>query len=350
MKDSSRRTDNGGEGVPERDRPDRGGLRAPRVVSIGTAGDDLTVGSGQASSDGKIPLIRSSGVRETAQGIFGMVAEYWGMETSPFVARWTPRFFVATPWYDEVTARLDYMLRQNARLGILIGDAGTGKSWCAAALCAEQRGEGHRSAVLSLSGVEPESLLPEICRSLGFATPDERPSWGFLTDQLAETAYFGRHTLLICEDVDRCSSGTRAALSRLPALESDSPMGLTVLMTTRTTSRTSERIVEQIPELTDYFDQATLTMELGVWDSGMVTAIMEQLLAIVGTVRPPFTEDAVETLVEESDGNPRRLMRLADLSLITAAASELRWVDSETVRWVTSRTFSTTLPRQSETE
>ena len=270
-----------------------------------------------------------------------MTAKYWGMETSPFVARWTPRFFVATPWYDEVSARLDYLLRQNARLGIIAGASGTGKSWCAAALHAEQRGNGDRAAVISLAGMESESVLPQLFRATGVATDIGPLSWETWADRLAETAYFGRRTLLICEDIDRTTPKTWTVLSRLIHLESELPLGLTILLTTRS--------MDGNPQFDEFREQATLTMELGVWDSEIVTAVLEQLLAVVGTLRSPFTQDAVETLVELSDGNPRRLMRLADLSLVTAAASELRWVDSETIRWVSSQPFTVPSLRSEET-
>ena len=293
-----------------------------------------------------------------------MIADYWGMETSPFVARYAPRFFVATLWYEEVAARTDHLLRRNAPLGILTGDAGSGRTWCVSAIRSELQGNGHTSASISLAGLEPDSLLPSILDALGvdgFASSTSGTSttastarqFTILNDRLAETAYFGRRALLVLEDADRAPTATLAQIPRLVGYDGVTPRYLTLLLTMRTSPEIltddadpignaddveyphgAIHSSERTAALADLYEMATLTMELGAWNATILSGAFEQLMATVGCVRSPFTEDSLETLLRESGGNPRRLMRLADLSLAAAAASELRWVDSETIRWV----------------
>ncbi len=259
-----------------------------------------------------------------------MYAEYWGMECTPFVSRYASRFFVATPDYEEASARIRYLLEQNARAGLLLGAAGVGKTWCVASQLAELQADGVTAASISLDGLSHDAFFPEVANALGWnAEQSDSHRFGeFLRDRLAETAYFGRATVLVLEDADRASEATLRRVQRLLHLDSDSPLRLTLLLTARP---------RQLEHLCDFLEYAPLTMELDVWNADTVSAVVSQLLASVGVGRNLFTEDAIACMLEETCGNPRQWMRLADLSLAAAASTELRWVDAETVRWVLSK-------------
>ncbi|MDD3470890.1 MAG: AAA family ATPase [Thermoguttaceae bacterium] len=259
-----------------------------------------------------------------------MYADYWGMECTPFASRYAPRFFVATPDYEEVAARIRYLLEQNTRAGLLLGASGTGKTWCIASQLAELRADGVVAASISLDGLNHDAFFPEVANVLGWdAEQGDSNRFGeILRDHFAESAYFGRTTVLVLEDADRASEATLRRVQRLFHLEADTPLRLTLLLTAR--PRRMER-------LCDFLEYCPLTMELGVWSADTVSMVVSQLLASVGVGRNLFTEDAIACMLEETNGNPRQWIRLADLSLAAAASTELRWVDAETVRWVLSK-------------
>ena len=57
-----------------------------------------------------------------------MYTEHWGLRESPFRGSLDPRYFFNSPSHDEALARLQFLVDNQRRLGLMLGAAGSGKS------------------------------------------------------------------------------------------------------------------------------------------------------------------------------------------------------------------------------
>ena len=57
-----------------------------------------------------------------------MYTEHWGLNASPFSGTGGRKTFFESDAQAEAIARIDYLINNNRRLGLLLGDEGLGKS------------------------------------------------------------------------------------------------------------------------------------------------------------------------------------------------------------------------------
>ena len=57
-----------------------------------------------------------------------MFESHWGLRESPFRDLADPRYFYCSPTHDEALARLQFLVRNHRRLGLLLGTPGSGKT------------------------------------------------------------------------------------------------------------------------------------------------------------------------------------------------------------------------------
>jgi len=57
-----------------------------------------------------------------------MHLQHWGIERTPFRGSHDPATFYCGTTHEEALARIEFLADQGRRMGVLIGEAGTGKS------------------------------------------------------------------------------------------------------------------------------------------------------------------------------------------------------------------------------
>ena len=75
-----------------------------------------------------------------------MYQTHWGLRETPFRTCLDPRFFYQSPTHEEALARLHFLVEQNRRLGVLLGEPGSGKSLLLEVFAAEGRRDGRAVA------------------------------------------------------------------------------------------------------------------------------------------------------------------------------------------------------------
>jgi type II secretory pathway predicted ATPase ExeA len=84
-----------------------------------------------------------------------MYQAHWGLRESPFRGLLDPKFFYQSPTHDEALARLQFLVHDRRRLGLLIGPSGSGKSLLLEVFADQLRRSAQPVAKLSLLGVGP---------------------------------------------------------------------------------------------------------------------------------------------------------------------------------------------------
>lgn len=258
-----------------------------------------------------------------------MYLAHWGLREAPFTPRLDPRTFHASPVHNEALARLHFLVEERRRLGLLLGEAGTGKSLLGAVLARALRTTTPYVAAVNLLGAEPHGFLWNVAAALG-ANPDVRATqhelWRTVIDQLASARYQQLPTVLIVDDADRASRECQATLLRLAHADLAPEARLTVVISSRLA--TSQRLDRRLVELAD------LRVDLLPWEQADTAAFVDAALARAGRKGPLFDHGALVRLHDLALGVPRHICQLAELALVAGAGESLHRIDAATVEAV----------------
>ncbi len=234
-------------------------------------------------------------------------------------------FHVGQP-QEEALARLEWLVEQRGRCGLVVGDAGMGKSHLLAAAGRRLAGLGAEVAVLSLGGL-PEGdwidlLLDRMPLDAASRAEALRP-WQKLENRLRENALMERTTVLVFDDLDRGPADALAGIARLAAA-GEPRFGRLVLVATALPQG-----VGLIPAAIR--QRETVRIELGPWGPEEVEGFLAHALERAGLDPGLFSAGTAATLARFAAGVPRVVCRLASLAVVAAAGDGLGTVDAATI-------------------
>ncbi|MBX3411639.1 MAG: AAA family ATPase [Pirellulales bacterium] len=258
-----------------------------------------------------------------------MYLAHWGLREAPFSPRLDPRTFHASPVHNEALARLLFLVEERRRVGLLLGESGTGKSLLLATLASELRATTPNVVAVNLLGAEPQGFLWGVAAALG-ANPDVHASthelWRAVTDQIAAARYQQLPTVLMLDDADRASRECQATVLRLVHADLAPEARLTVVLASRL--NTSHQLDRRLLEL------AELRVDLAPWEEVDTAAFVRESLARAGGTEPIFEAGALTRLHQLAQGIPRHVCQLAELALVAGAGEHLRRLDAGTIEAV----------------
>jgi len=255
-----------------------------------------------------------------------MYQAHWGMRESPFRGLPDPKYFYQSPTHEEALARLQFLVDQRRRMGLLAGPSGSGKSLLLEVFGEQCRRSGAAVAKLSLLGVEPEEMLWTILTDWGVwveSTHNIPLLWRAVADRLREYRYQQFCAVALLDDVDQADSETQRHVARLSQCDSSSETRLTLVLAGR-----NEGIARLDPRLLDLAD---LRIDVESWEPADTAEYLNTLLTQAGCKSPVFDGSAVSRLHELSRGIPRRAAQLADLALVAGAGRQLQRIVSDVV-------------------
>ena len=254
---------------------------------------------------------------------------YWGLQRPPFRACHDSCFFHRAPTHDEALARMHFLVEQQRRLGLLIGDEGSGKSFLLRFFAEELRHDGAAVTCISLEGLEAVELLRYILQSLQ-TNPSRSESmvslWRRLEDRLRINRYQQTDTVILLDDADLASESVLTQIARLARHDMTSQSRLTIVLSSR--PRRLGQIGARLLEL------SSLRIDIESWQESDTAEFVKSSLSVAGRQQPAFAEPALARLHQLTHGVPRRVSQLADLSLLAGAGRDLQEIDADVVESV----------------
>jgi type II secretory pathway predicted ATPase ExeA len=258
-----------------------------------------------------------------------MVRDRDASAPAPFSGEIHPATFHATASHDEALARLEWLVGQRQRCGLVLAEAGMGKSHLAVAAARRIGGLGAEVAVLSLAGLPDgewlDLLLDRLPLDAASRAEPVRP-WLKLENRLRENTLLGRATVLICDDIDRGPADAREGLARL-VTAAEPRFGTTVIVATATPAGLA-RVPDAIRQ------RAAVRIELPAWSDAEVADYLAAGLARAGRPAELFTPAAAATIRRFAAGVPGVIRRLAHLALAAAEAEGLATVEAAMIEEV----------------
>jgi type II secretory pathway predicted ATPase ExeA len=247
----------------------------------------------------------------------------------PFTGSLEPAAFHAGPTQEEALARLEWLVENSQRCGLVVGDDGMGKSHLLAAAARRLAGLGAEVAVLSLAGL-PEGEWIELLLTRVPLHPlsraEQATPWRKLEDRLRENTLMERPTALLFDDLDQAPADAAAGVARLVAAVE--PRFAQTLVIATTTPAGLARTPEAIRR------RAAVRIELPAWSVDDTAAFLAAELDRVGGDARWFSPEAAATLARFADGMPRTVIRLARLAVAAARADEARTIGAAMVERV----------------
>jgi general secretion pathway protein A len=255
-----------------------------------------------------------------------MYQAHWGLQESPFRGHLDPKSFYASPTHEEALARLDFLVEQRHRLGLLIGPAGSGKSLLLEVFARQLRRKNRSVAKLSLLDVEPTEMLALLAAEWGLSVAWPQSSaalWRAISDRLIENRWQQLDTVLLLDDVDQADDRVLQHVARLARFDPSPETRLTIVLAGR--NGVTAKLGDSLLGLVE------LRIDVEAWQRDDTQQYVKSLLSQADRQKPVFAERAVDRLHELADGIPRRISQLADLALLAGAGQNLDQIDAGVV-------------------
>jgi general secretion pathway protein A len=250
-----------------------------------------------------------------------MYQAYWGLAQSPFAAHISRSALAASPVHAEALARLDFLRESGGQLGLLIGNAGSGKSVVLTEFAQRAQRAGSLACLIASAAADELQLLVPL--ALGLQAPARGEAWQLwqaIADRLQELKLDNLTAMILVDDLDRAGKSALDLVERLLAVAG---AALTIVASSRPQS---------LPALgSRLLDRADLRIELATWSEDEARDHLRGSLARAGRQDPAFDPAATRRLFELSGGVPRKLNQLAQLALIAGASQKLNQVDADTI-------------------
>ncbi len=247
----------------------------------------------------------------------------------PFSGPLEPASFFIGQAQEEALARLEWLVAERQRCGLVVAEPGHGKSHLAAMAARRLGGLAAEIAVLSLAGLPEgewlELLLDRLRLDPASRSEAIRP-WLKLENHLRENTLLGRPTVLVFDDLDRGPADARDGIARLVAA-GEPRFGTTVIVAAVTPAGLSA-----VPEAIR--QRATVRIDLPAWGEADVAAYLAATLTRCDLPADLFTPAAAATIQRFAVGVPEVIRRLAQLALAAADAEGLAAIESATVEAV----------------
>lgn len=255
-----------------------------------------------------------------------MYINHWGLDRSPFATQLNPEDFFASPTHEEALARLQFLIENGRRLGFLLGATGTGKSLLLEIAARQLRHNGCNVVKLNLTGLSGAEFVWGLASGLGHLAPtDAGPveCWRGIADRLAANRYQRITTVVLLDDAEECEESVYAAISRFALSEQRPESRVTLILgSQRQRSRT---FGSKLNEMCD------LRIDILPWNAEETAEYVTDAVQRVGGGEEVFSPESLQRLYDLTQGIPRRVRQLAELSLVAGAADGSHRIEADVV-------------------
>jgi general secretion pathway protein A len=252
--------------------------------------------------------------------------EHWGLERWPFRSVPEVDQLYPTPGHHEALARIEYLVDGQRRLGVLLGEAGMGKSLVLRAAWRLLTRQGRSAVLVDALGRTPRELLWQFAAGLGTSPREDADVpmlWRLVADRLVENRTQQVHTVLLVDDGHAAGPDLLTQFVRLARLDASPAARWTIVLAAEPAP--AARWNQALRDLVD------LRIEIGAWSADDTVGYVQTALVDAGRIEPLFDDEALAALHRLTNGVPRAVARLADFALLAGAAAGLEWIGAPTV-------------------
>jgi general secretion pathway protein A len=254
--------------------------------------------------------------------------EYWKFNIKPFENSPDPRFLYHSAEHDEALMRLLYAIQSSKGAALLTGEYGCGKTLLMHTIINELSGSQFNIAYLTNPRWSASELIQEILYQLEitFNGTSRIEMLHNLNDFLFNRVREGKHTIIIVDEAQIIGDyETFEELRLLLNFQLNDRFLLTLFLVGQPELKD---IVIKIPQLNQ---RIAVRYHLKKFSFEDTKAYIKYRLNVAGREEPIYTEAALMEIYKSSQGTPRSINNLCDLSLVIGFGKHLQQIDADTI-------------------
>ncbi len=250
-----------------------------------------------------------------------MDLSFFGLRSFPFEDRADAQFFYPTTECQEALAAMEYEIRHGTGLGLLIGEAGTGKTVLIRTLLRWLQ-KSDQTVVLTWPPNGEMDLIRECSKGFGVSLPSSHNHAHCLyrlSRHLGRRAGAPSRSILIVDQAENLSPNNMAQLETLAELNGERRKLLTIILA----AQPLVRALLERPEFAWIHQQLFGERTLSPLTPKETGEYIRHRLRIAGAGdRRLFDDRAISLIHEISDGVPRFINRISNAAMLVAYAAQ----------------------------
>ncbi|MCK4639750.1 MAG: AAA family ATPase [Candidatus Marinimicrobia bacterium] len=257
-----------------------------------------------------------------------MYTEYWKLTAKPFENSPDPRFLYHSAEHDEALMRLLYAIQSSKGAALLTGEYGCGKTLLMHTIVNELSSGQFNIAYLTNPRWSANELVQEILYQLEITSngTSRIEMLHSLNDFLFDNVRNGKHIIIIVDEAQIIGDyETFEELRLLLNFQLNDRFLLTLFLVGQPELND---MIKKIPQLNQ---RIALRYHLKRFSYEDTKAYIWYRLYIAGRNNPIYTEAALKEIYNYSQGTPRTINNICDLSLVIGFGKHLEQIDADTI-------------------
>lgn len=256
----------------------------------------------------------------------------FGFRERPFSLSPDPDMMFWSRSHRRAFTVLEYGLLARAPLTVVTGEVGTGKTTLIQDLLRRVKDDITLGLISNAQG-DRGDLLRWVLNALDVELPADydyislfQSFQNFVIDEYAA----GRHVVLIIDEAQNLGTHMLEELRMLTNINSGKDELLQIILV----GQPELRQLISLPELRQFAQRVTAAFHITPFDLEETGAYIRHRLRHVGGTGDEFSDAAIQRIFGQTDGIPRLINKLCDLTLVYAASDDRPQVDVDTIEEV----------------
>ena len=241
-----------------------------------------------------------------------MYLEYWGYKKFPFENVPDPDFFYLSRSHEEALTRLIYAAEMRKGGAMLSGEIGCGKTTISRVYMNELSGEKFDIGLIINPKLESKEFLQEILYQFNLKkVPDTKVEClRALNDKMTENMKSNLETILIVDEAQLLNESTFEEIRLLLNFQLNNRFLLTIILLGQPELKQKIKNIEQLDQ------RIAIKYHLNPFNFEDTSKYIVFRQKKAGKSENVFSSDAIKKIYNYSDGIPRKINNLCDLSLL----------------------------------
>lgn len=248
-----------------------------------------------------------------------MYLEHWGLDEMPFENLPDPRFFFPSAEHHEALLRLLYAVKSRKGAAMLTGEIGCGKTILSRTLIQDLCPDHYEVGLIANPSLSPVEFLKEILYQLGaeIQSDSKLDLLHALNSQITNSLNDGKDTVIIIDEAQAINDpATLEELRLLLNFQLNDQFLLTLLLIGQPELREKINSIKQLEQ------RISVKFHLGPLKAEETQFYIRKRLEKVNCSKTIFTDDALAAIHKASEGIPRSINNICDISLLLGFGSK----------------------------
>ena len=257
-----------------------------------------------------------------------MYESFYRLKAKPFALLPDSSFLYQGSEHQAAYSLLEYGILSEAPFMVLTGDPGVGKTSLLQKLMAEH-GTRHKIGLVTNARYDIEQLLPWILLSLGLSTKrlDPIEAYHLFSEFLAQESKRSRRVILVIDEAQSLGAELLEELRLLSNMNDGKTLKLQIILSGQPDLYT---LLQRI-DMTQFAQRIVVDYHLKPLSETDTTNFIRHRLQVAGGRPALFTDQACVLVHRLSQGNPRLINQVADITLTYGYAEQASSITAKLV-------------------